>query len=228
LIGGAKMVVVGLSLGTGILGGHFWGPLFVACALTYPLIDAVMAIASVLGFGAWLVLSPTIVMLSLMGAVHVVVFRTWMAITIILMLSVMEQSEIFLILAGAVNTALMLSDGVFYKQQRCRNDIIGVPEVFCRPGKEGTPLAPDYKYSSVLYAGDSDEECGGLRSSSSKSTASSWRSNLFQVTAFGEVTDDQPSLLEQARMRSASYVANSRSSDLNTLDSNSDTDEASI
>jgi H+/Cl- antiporter ClcA len=234
LIAGAKTVVVGLSLATGILGGHFWGPLFVGCALSHFLTDAVNAVAPVLGFGGSLVAYPTIVMLCVMGGAHVVTFRAWMAISIILMLSMMENTVLLCLLVIAVYVARTVSGNiVFYKEQRHRNDIIAVPEVLCRPGKEGTPLAPCYKYSSLLDAGDSDEECGGLPQrvwSSSNSTASSCRSSLLPVPAFGYVTDGQPSLLEQARMRSASFVARfrSRSFDLNTLGSSSDTDEGSM
>ncbi len=45
----AKIFVTGLSIGTGIVGGHFWAPLFVGCAASHFLTDSVSILASALG-----------------------------------------------------------------------------------------------------------------------------------------------------------------------------------
>jgi H+/Cl- antiporter ClcA len=71
LISVAKTVVIGMSLGTGIIGGHFWGPLFVGCAASHLLTDAVNWIHSHYGFGNGLVAHPCVVILCTMGAAHV-------------------------------------------------------------------------------------------------------------------------------------------------------------
>jgi H+/Cl- antiporter ClcA len=42
----AKIFVTGLSLGTGIVGGHFWAPLFVGCAASHFLTDSVAALSN--------------------------------------------------------------------------------------------------------------------------------------------------------------------------------------
>ena len=45
----AKIFVTGLSLGTGIVGGHFWAPLFVGCTASHFLTDSVGELSSWLG-----------------------------------------------------------------------------------------------------------------------------------------------------------------------------------
>jgi H+/Cl- antiporter ClcA len=45
----AKIFVTGLSLGTGIVGGHFWGPLFVGCAASHFLTGLVLKVSNTLG-----------------------------------------------------------------------------------------------------------------------------------------------------------------------------------
>lgn len=42
----AKIFVTGLSLGTGIVGGHFWAPLFVGCAASHFLTDSIAVISN--------------------------------------------------------------------------------------------------------------------------------------------------------------------------------------
>ena len=63
LITVAKIVVVGLSLGTGIVGGHFWGPLFVGCSASHLLTDSVNWFADHFGFGRTLAAYPCVVIL---------------------------------------------------------------------------------------------------------------------------------------------------------------------
>lgn len=95
----AKIFVTGLSLGTGIVGGHFWAPLFVGCAASHFLTDSVAMFASVFdvtislsmypcvavspdGFGFISTLfcltkmSPSFQLLCIMGSCHVVTCKS--------------------------------------------------------------------------------------------------------------------------------------------------------
>lgn len=72
----AKTVVIGLSLGTGIIGGQFWGPLCVGCAASHLLTDVVELFHSRFGFGHGLAAHPCVVILCTMGAAHVGKCRT--------------------------------------------------------------------------------------------------------------------------------------------------------
>jgi H+/Cl- antiporter ClcA len=58
LIASAKMFVTGVSLGTGIIAGHFWGPLFVGCAGSHLLTDLAILMQRRLGFGESLATYP--------------------------------------------------------------------------------------------------------------------------------------------------------------------------
>jgi Voltage gated chloride channel len=73
----AKTVVVGLSLGTGIIGGQFWGPLFVGCAASHLFTDAITLFHTYFAFGSGLVTYPCVVVLCTMAAAHVGAFRLW-------------------------------------------------------------------------------------------------------------------------------------------------------
>jgi H+/Cl- antiporter ClcA len=76
----AKIVTTGLSLGTGIVGGHFWGPLFVGCSSGHFLTQAVRMFSEKTGYGATLAQYPCVVILCVMGSAHVVTYRAHMAI----------------------------------------------------------------------------------------------------------------------------------------------------
>ena len=67
----SKTIVIGLSLGTGIIGGHFWGPLFIGCAAGHFLYDLTSAVESLVGFGGSLASYPCLIILCTMGAAHV-------------------------------------------------------------------------------------------------------------------------------------------------------------
>lgn len=71
LIAVAKTVVVGLSLGTGIIGGQFWGPLYVGCAASHLLTDVVNLLHDKYGFSTALSAYPCVVILCTMGSTHV-------------------------------------------------------------------------------------------------------------------------------------------------------------
>jgi H+/Cl- antiporter ClcA len=75
LIAVAKTLVVGLSLGTGIIGGHFWGPLYVGCAASHFLTDVVNLLHDKFGFSTALSAYPCVVILCTMGSAHVGMFK---------------------------------------------------------------------------------------------------------------------------------------------------------
>jgi H+/Cl- antiporter ClcA len=165
LISISKTFVIGLSLGTGIIGGHFWGPLFVGCAASHFFSDVVHLVSSWTGVGASLASYPCVVILCTMGAAHVVNFRAHTAIMLILTLTISafspedgnpyfaiagDYSAVFPLLVISVFISMIISrDMIFYKEQRNRGDILAVPQVLCEPGMEGEPLVANF---------DSDDE----------------------------------------------------------------------
>jgi H+/Cl- antiporter ClcA len=68
----AKIFVTGLSLGTGIVGGHFWAPLFVGCASSHFFTDLVGKGSAAIGFSTSLSAYPCVALLCIMGSTHVV------------------------------------------------------------------------------------------------------------------------------------------------------------
>ncbi|CAB9510153.1 chloride channel [Seminavis robusta] len=182
LITMAKIVVTGLSLGTGIIGGHFWGPLFSGCAASHFLTDVNLWLSDRIGFGATLAAYPCVTILCTMGSTHVVTFRAHTAIMLILTLTISafdpedasaggtggggDYSAVFPLLVVSVFVSLLVSRRtVFYKAQRSRVDIMALPEVLCEPGKEGMPMVMvDYASEEDFYDGDSYDEDGDYMS----------------------------------------------------------------
>ena len=167
----AKIFVTGLCLGTGIVGGHFWGPLFVAVIASHFFTDVVNIITNYIGFGHILIAYPCVTILCFMGSAHVVTFRAHLAIMLILTLTISafnplnsvsgnssgDYSAVFPLLVVSVFVSLMISRNVvFYKEQRSRGDIMALPEVLCEPGKEGAPMVMNYGN------GDDDEGFDGI------------------------------------------------------------------
>jgi H+/Cl- antiporter ClcA len=68
----AKIFVTGLSLGTGIVGGHFWAPLFVGAAASQFFTEFIGLSANWLGVSTTLTEYPCVALLCIMGATHVV------------------------------------------------------------------------------------------------------------------------------------------------------------
>jgi H+/Cl- antiporter ClcA len=68
----AKIFVTGLSLGTGIVGGHFWAPLFVGAAATQFFEEFIGLSSRWLGVSTTLTEYPCVALLCIMGATHVV------------------------------------------------------------------------------------------------------------------------------------------------------------
>ncbi len=68
----AKIFVTGLSLGTGIVGGHFWAPLFVGAAASQFFTEIISLSSNWLGLSTTLTEYPCVALLCIMGATHVV------------------------------------------------------------------------------------------------------------------------------------------------------------
>jgi len=171
----SKIFVIGVSLGTGIVGGHFWGPLYVGAAASNLFVDIMNVVQAELGVGEILYEYPCVALLCIMGAAHVVTYRAHTAIMLILTLTISafkedggsnfavgDYSAVFPLLVVSCFVSLMLSrDTIFYKQQRCRGDILASPEVLCEPGKDGEPMMPlikDDEYYNDIYTDDGSEE----------------------------------------------------------------------
>ena len=149
-----KTITIGLSIGTGIIGGHFWGPLFIGCAAGHFFTDVMGIFNEWVGLGPSEALAtyPCVAILCIMGSTHVVTFRAHLAIMLILTLTINtfegggDYSAVFPLLVVSCFVSLMLTRShIFYKQQRCRGDIIASPEVLCEPYKEGTPEYPQHE-----------------------------------------------------------------------------------
>jgi len=178
----SKAIAIGLSLGTGMIGGHFWGPLFVGCAAGHVLCELLTYVQSIAGVDFNLVSYPNLIVLCTMGAAHVVTFRSHTSIililtTVMISLSTRDNVEssgsddLLMVLSSlvvSVFVSLMVSRKkiVFYREQRSRGDIRAVPEVLCEPGLEGRPLVSAYDPTLGKFhgsSGDKDrEEVNGL------------------------------------------------------------------
>jgi H+/Cl- antiporter ClcA len=71
LIGLTRAITTGLSLGTGIIGGQFWGPLCVGCSAAHFLSEIFSNIFERFGFGSELAAYPCIAILCTMASTHV-------------------------------------------------------------------------------------------------------------------------------------------------------------
>lgn len=177
-----KIFVVGISLGTGVCGGHFWAPLFVGCAGAQFFNDLMLLTAKDYGFGAVIGEYPCAAIICIMGATHVVTFRAHIAIMLILTLTISsfssdinsegsgDFSAIFPLLVMACFVPMSLKftrDCKFYAKQRCRGDITAIPEVLCEPYKVGKPGAgrtdfyDDYSGSSSYESSRDMTESNG-------------------------------------------------------------------
>jgi hypothetical protein len=157
LITVSKILTIAFSLSTGIVGGQFWGPLFVGCAASHFFTDFMAICSKVFGFGEILSAYPCVAILCIMGSVHTVTFRAHMAIMLILTLTVSafspnggsssseggDYSAVFPLLVVACYVPLMFTRSLrYYGSQHCRGDIIAIPAVLCEPRKYGTPAYP--------------------------------------------------------------------------------------
>jgi len=178
IISFAKIVTTGLSLGTGIIGGHFWGPLYTGAAASWFVHDIFRKFFPFLP-----VLSqyPCIGILCIMGSTHVVTYRTHTAIMLVLTLTISnfvsedglgismgDYSAVFPLLVVACYVSLIAAQKtIFYKTQRDRGDIIAVPEVLCEPRKEGNPQYPTHTLEKVPEnLNDTESDSSGTDSDS--------------------------------------------------------------
>jgi len=168
VISASKIITIGISLGTGVPGGQFWGPLYVGCAASHFFTDIMGWCSEHLGIGETVSAYPTVAMLCIMGSTHVVTFRAHVAIMLILTLSITSFSSelkdgattgdyaaIFPLLVVSCFVPVLFARGtIFYKKQCCRGDIVAIPEVLCEPMTEGTAEVEVYDEGSY----DSGEE----------------------------------------------------------------------
>jgi len=168
----SKILVTGLSLGTGIIGGHFWGPLFTAVAASHFFTDLVGIVSELIGTSGNLAAYPCVVILCFMGSVHVVTFRAHLAIMLVLTLTISafdpengdsgptagDYSAVFPLLVVAVSIAQMLTRDVhFYGAQRNRGDIVAKAELSAPAGREATVYIENPElYSDETYPSDED------------------------------------------------------------------------
>lgn len=146
-----KILTIGLSLGTGVCGGHFWGPLYTGCAAAHFFVDIIAYFADDFVIAKQISAFPCIAIICIMGSTHVVTYRCHTAIMLVLTLTITsftteqktgstagDYSAVFPLLVVACFVPLMLARGtVFYATQRCRGDIVAIPEVLCEPMKDG-------------------------------------------------------------------------------------------
>jgi len=214
IISVTKIIVIGLSLGTVIIGGHFWGPLYVGCAASHLFVDLCILLGEKTGFEINIVSQPGVAMLCIMGSAHVVTFRAHMAIMLVLSLSIKAFSPeinnynaddylaIFPLLVVSCFVSLMTTKTApqFYTDQQCRGDIIVIPEALCEPNKMGQMGdVNSISSSSSFLSNDS-----GI--SMEESTSSFCRKEKEQVNAWNEtgetgwgnssITEIEPDILE--------------------------------
>jgi len=184
-----KTAAIGLSLGSGVIGGHFWGPLFVGAAGANLFLSLMKLVYEHFGICETLYIYPCVTILCVMGSTHVVIYRAHMAIMLILTLTISsfksdtgefiggDYSAVFPLLVVSCFVTLMVSRNVvFYKKQQCRGDIIATPEVLCEPNMEGKPEYPTHEIAddesmatdSEGYSVSSGEELESHNSSDSE------------------------------------------------------------
>lgn len=215
LITFAKIWSTGVSLGTGIVAGQFWGPLFTGCAAAQFFTAFVNWTQTHFGFGGWLAAHPCVAILCIMGSSHVVTFRTHSAITLILTLTISsfdaggevkqvvagDYSAVFPLLVVAVYVSFILArDYVFYKAQRARGDILALPEVLCEPGKLGRPLVvqhtddfddPDYGVQSINGDLKTSDDLHPMHRESNETPTNETAETSFIASPANEGSDSQ-------------------------------------
>jgi len=178
-----KIIIVGLSLGTGVCGGHFWAPLFVGCGASHFFTDLMSDLTAITGIGKDLSAYPCLAVLCIMGCSHVVTFRAQLAIVLVLTLTINsftsgeklhtvtgDYCAIFPLLVVSCFVPLLVTRNVtFYAKQCCRGDITAIPEVLCEPNKQGTAQIyridnmDDFTNSSAgSYGMDDDDDDNDL------------------------------------------------------------------
>lgn len=170
-----KILTIGLSLGTGICGGHFWGPLYVGCAAGHFFSDIMAIFKDNFKLAAELARFPCVSILCVMGSAHVVTYRCHMAIVLVLTLTITsftsetksgtlagDYSAIFPLLVVACFVPLLAArKTTFYGKQRCRGDISATTWVLSKAVEDTASYSDDdYDGSSVVYSDDDDVSSG--------------------------------------------------------------------
>jgi len=149
-----KILVIGLSLGTGIIGGHFWGPLYVGAAGANLFNGLMDKFECQFHFGYGLSSYPCLAVICIMGSAHVATFKTHMAIILILTLTITsfnpsktgednagDYAAVFPLLVVSCFFALLATRSTsYYNTQRDRGDIKVSDQTLCEPGKFGEPI----------------------------------------------------------------------------------------
>lgn len=142
-----KILVIGLSLGTGIIGGHFWGPLYVGAAGANLFTSLMASFFSHLNVAKSLSSYPSLALICIMGATHVVTFKANMAIMLILTLTISsfnpfgdndlntggDYSAVFPLLVVSVFISMMLTRSTHFYKQSNRCDLIITKQSLCIP-----------------------------------------------------------------------------------------------
>jgi hypothetical protein len=93
-----------------------------------------------------------------------------------------DYAAVFPLLVVSCFVSLMVTRGVvFYKQQRCRGDIIASPEVLCEPGKVGQPMM---HFPMAAY----EDDYGSM---SDSYDGSDINSGLLEGSSFEEIDDEE-------------------------------------
>lgn len=224
-----KILVIGLSLGTGIVGGHFWGPLYVGCAGSHFFVD----MWSKIGFGSVISYYPCVAMICIMGSAHTVIFRAHMAIMLILTLSINsfsstnenmdvgDYSAIFPLLVVACFISLQLTKECtkFYTAQRCRGDINAIPEALCKPYHKGSVVLDDldlmvtksstgdgYDYNDSAYESYGSSSRGSDGSSYNESDYSICHSGASPMSSCNEFDHDGENSISSSYVETCSLT----------------------
>ena len=182
-----KVIAIGLSLGTGIIGGHFWGPLWIGAAGANLFLSLMNQFTDYFGFGSVLTMYPCLAVICMMGAAHVTTFKAHMAIMLILTLTISsfipdgsslntggDYSAIFPLLVVSCYISLLATrDFAFYKKQNNRGDLIVTEQTLCEPGQYGEP-------KPIWYNSDDSGRSGSYYSDSLSKSSSEGGLDPFQ------------------------------------------------
>jgi hypothetical protein len=224
-----KIIVVGLSLGTGVCGGHFWAPLFVGCAASHFFTDIMGYVTDYIGFGSAIASYPCLSVICIMGCTHVVTFRAQMAIILVLTLSIKsfttaeklfsvngDYAAIFPLLVIASYIPLSFTRSItFYAKQCSRGDISVIPEALCEPNKSGTTHVyridnmDDVSNSESSFNDDDDDLSTDDGFDDDKSDGISLEAENYDKSVRSSVAEDTTVNAPQADMSSKDTMASS-------------------
>ncbi len=175
-----KIITIGIGLGTGVCGGHFWGPLYVGCAASHFFTDIMTLIGNEYDSRMFTLIAefPCVAMVCIMGCTHIVTYRCHMAIMLILTLTIStfnrgegsgggDYAAIFPLLVVACFVPMQLARNTNFYKQCSRGDIVAIPEVLCEPMQEGE-IGDYVDYDSAYGSGSYDDNSYGLSEGDSR------------------------------------------------------------